>query len=83
MEPGLFKSLLILAALTSNSFAAPSTWCSSTESGTYSVINSIQLAADAGARCSDGTICETGYDYCCYINGTETCVKSLSECKDE
>ncbi|KTD42441.1 hypothetical protein [Legionella quateirensis] len=83
MKPELLSTLMILFAFSSNTGASSTQWCSLQQSQNKLLIHSLQLSEDDGARCSDGTRCSTGYDYCCYINGTETCVKSLSECQEE
>lgn len=51
-------------------------------SSTNGLNSRLQLAAEQGARCSDGTFCEVGYNACCYVNGVEGCYKSLSDCVD-
>ena len=83
MKPELLTTLLVLFTFSINTSASSTQWCSFQNAQNHHLINSLQLASNDGARCSDGTRCATGYDYCCYINGTETCVKSLSDCKDE
>ncbi|MBL7481249.1 hypothetical protein [Legionella bononiensis] len=83
MKPKLLSTLLVLFFVSTSACANSAQWCSLQQSQNNQLINSVPVAANDGARCSDGTRCATGYDYCCYINGTETCVKSLSDCKDE